>query len=166
MKILGIDPGLSVTGYGVIEIARGRPRALDFGGIYNRGKSLPLAERLQTIYEGVRAVIEQQQPQEFAIENVFFHENVNTAIVMGHARGVAMLAAQQAGMTVNEYAAREVKMSTVGTGAASKQQVQAMVQKLLSMKELPRPQDAADALAVALCHFHRLKYNMILRSGR
>ena len=158
MIILGIDPGLSTTGYGVIEIVSRKALCRGFGGIRNSGKSIPLAERLQVVYEGIREVVTTYAPEHCAIEDVFYHENVNTAIVMGHARGVAMLAAQQAGVAVFEYAAREVKMSTVGSGAASKQQAQAMVHRLLNLKTLPRPQDAADALAVALCHYHRIKF--------
>jgi crossover junction endodeoxyribonuclease RuvC len=159
--ILGIDPGLSITGYGVIEIVNNKAVSLGYGGIYNREKSKTIADKLENIYDGINRVIKTYQPAHCAIEEVFYHENVNTAIVMGHARGVVMLAAKQAGMAVFEYAAREVKMSTAGSGAASKQQVQAMVKNLLSLRELPRPQDAADALAVALCHFHRIKFRTI-----
>jgi crossover junction endodeoxyribonuclease RuvC len=164
MTILGIDPGLSVTGYGVIEIVSNKPYCRDYGGIYNREKSKPIAEKLLKIYNGIRDVVNEFKPQHCAIEDVFYHENVNTAIVMGHARGVAMLAAQQAGISVFEYAAREIKMSTVGSGAASKQQVQAMIKNLLGISELPRPQDASDALAVALCHYHRMKFQALKTS--
>jgi crossover junction endodeoxyribonuclease RuvC len=164
MTILGIDPGLSVTGYGVIEIVNNKPYCRDYGGIYNREKSKPIAEKLLKIYNGIRDVVNEFKPQHCAIEDVFYHENVNTAIVMGHARGVAMLAAQQAGISVFEYAAREIKMSTVGSGAASKQQVQAMIKNLLGISELPRPQDASDALAVALCHYHRMKFQALKTS--
>ena len=162
--ILGIDPGLSVTGYGVVEIVKNRAFSLGFGGIYNRGKDKSIAEKLETIYDGIREVVLKYQPGHCAIEDVFYHENVNTAIVMGHARGVAMLVAKQTGIDVYEYAAREVKMSTVGNGAASKQQVQSMVKNLLRLPEPPKPQDAADALAVALCHYHRIKFRMIKKA--
>ena len=164
MIILGIDPGLRVTGYGVIEIVNHKAYCRDYGGIYNREKSKPIAEKLLKIYNEICDVVNTFKPQHCAIEDVFYHENVNTAIVMGHARGVAMLAAQQAGVPVFEYAAREIKMSTVGSGAASKQQVQAMIKNLLSIPDPPRPQDAADALAVALCHFHRMKFRAIKTS--
>lgn len=164
MIILGIDPGLSITGFGVIEITNNKPHYRHYGGIYNREKSKPIAEKLLKIYNGILNVVNEFQPQHCAIEDIFYHENVNTAIVMGHARGVAMLAAQQAGISVFEYAAREVKMSTVGSGAASKQQVQAMIKTLLGIPELPRPQDAADALAVALCHYHRMKFQALKTS--
>lgn len=164
MIILGIDPGLSITGYGVIEIVNQKAYCRDYGGIYNREKSKPIAEKLLKIYNEICDVVNTFKPQHCAIEDVFYHENVNTAIVMGHARGVAMLAAQQAGVPVFEYAAREIKMSTVGSGAASKQQVQAMIKNLLSIPDPPRPQDAADALAVALCHYHRMKFRAIKTS--
>jgi len=164
MIILGIDPGLSITGYGVIEIVNHKAYCRDYGGIYNREKSKPIAEKLLKIYNEICGVVNTFKPQHCAIEDVFYHENVNTAIVMGHARGVAMLAAQQAGVPVFEYAAREIKMSTVGSGAASKQQVQAMIKNLLSIPDPPRPQDAADALAVALCHYHRMKFRAIKTS--
>ena len=166
MIILGIDPGLSTTGYGVIEIVNRKPRCRGFGGISNRGKDIPLAVKLKKIYEGLHEVIDTYHPQYGAIEDIFYHENVNTAIVMGHARGVAMLAAQQADIDVAEYAAREIKMSTVGSGAASKQQVQAMVQRLLGLDRPPKPQDAADGLAVALCHYHRIKFQMLKTASR
>lgn len=166
MVILGIDPGLSITGYGIIEIADKKVYCRDYGGIYNRGKDTSIAEKLLKIYEGIRKVVVQYQPRHCAIEDIFYHENVNTAIVMGHARGVAMLAARQAGIPVFEYAAREIKMSTVGSGGASKQQVQAMVKNLLHLPEPPRPQDAADALAVALCHYHRMKFRALKTSAK
>lgn len=166
MIILGIDPGLSVTGYGIIEVVDHKARCRAYGGIYNRSKDASIAEKLEKIYREIRAVVSQHRPAHCAIEEVFFHENVNTAIVMGHARGVAMLAVQQSNVEIFEYAAREIKMSTAGSGAASKQQVQAMVKNLLGLPELPRPQDAADALAVALCHFHRLKFRGLKASRR
>lgn len=166
MIILGIDPGLSITGYGVIEIVNNRPQCVAYGGIYNRGKDLPIAQKLQKIYEGVEEVVKTHQPDHCAIEDIFYHENVNTAIVMGHARGVAMLAAQQSNVNIFEYTAREVKMSTVGFGAAAKQQVQAMVKNLLGLPKPPTPQDAADALAVAICHFNRVKFLSLKRGAR
>lgn len=166
MIILGIDPGLSVTGYGVIKIVNQKPACVAYGGIYNRGKSAHIAEKLQKIYEGIREVVAAHHPDHCAIEDIFYHENVNTAIVMGHARGVAMLAPRQAGVEIYEYSAREIKMSTVGFGAAAKQQVQAMVKNLLGLPELPKPQDAADALAVALCHFHRVKFRALKTAAR
>jgi len=166
MRILGIDPGISITGYGIIEVIRNKPHCVTYGGIRNRDKDAPLANRLGIIYTGLCEVVNKYQPKHCSIEEVFYHENVRTAIVMGHARGVAMLAAQQAGMDVFEYSAREIKMSTVGSGAASKQQVQAMVTRILKTDTPPRPQDAADALAAAICHFHRIRFTLMQSKRR
>jgi len=166
LRILGIDPGLSATGYGVIEVINRRVQCIDFGAIRNRLAKKEIAEKLFLIYSGIMDVIERFEPQYCAIEDIFYHENVNTAIVMGHARGVAMLAARQKGLEIYEYAAREVKMSIAGSGAASKHQVQAMVKNLLSLPEIPKPQDAADALAIALCHYHRMKYRQLTSTSR
>ena len=166
MRILGIDPGISITGYGIIEVIRNKPHCVTYGGIRNRDKDAPLAKRLGIIYTGLCEVVNKYQPKHCSIEEVFYHENVRTAIVMGHARGVAMLAAQQAGIDVFEYSAREIKMSTVGSGAASKQQVQAMVTRILKTDTPPRPQDAADALAAAICHFHRFRFTLMLSKRR
>ncbi len=164
MIILGIDPGLRTTGYGVIQVVNHKPVCLAYGGIVNKGKDTPFAEKLLKIHNGIVEVVEQYKPDHCAIEDIFYHENVNTAIVMGHARGVAMLAAQQQNVQIFEYSAREVKLSTVGVGAAAKQQVQAMVKNVLRLKKLPTPQDAADALAVAICHFNRIKF-LSLKAG-
>ena len=163
MIILGVDPGLSITGYGVVEICGNKPVCLKYGGIRS-GRSMKLSEKLQKIYDEIRRIIEQFHPTACAIEDIFYHENIKTAIVMGHARGVVMLAAQQADIPVLEYSPREVKMSTVGFGAASKQQVQAMICRLLRLEELPRPLDASDALAVALCHYNRSRFQNLIRN--
>ncbi len=116
------------------------------------------------IFEGIQEVIAQFRPDACAVEDVFYHQNKKTAIIMGHARAVAMLAAIQSGIPVFEYSPREIKMSIVGNGAASKEQVQAMVKNLLHLEVKPRPDDAADALAVALCHFHRTRFRQMLSS--
>lgn len=165
MIILGIDPGLSVTGYGVIRTTGRNPLCLGFGGIYTPGTDT-LAKKLEKIFDGICEVILKYVPEECAVENIFYHENVKTAIVMGHARGVVMLAAQKSRMPVFEYSPREVKMSTVGIGSASKQQVSAMVKTILQLSETPKPHDAADALAVALCHHHRMKMNRLINESR
>jgi len=162
MIILGIDPGVSVTGYGVIEVDGNCARCIDYGSISTRGQK-QLSLRLEIIFDGLNRVIETYQPQFCAIENIFYSDNVKTAIVMGHARGVAMLAAQKHSVRVYEYSPREVKMSIAGMGAASKKQVSAMVKTILQLKEEPHPIDAADALAVALCHHHRIKINSVLQ---
>jgi len=155
LVILGIDPGLSISGFGVIEVSNRIIRCLNFGCIRSR-KSPNLAEKLKKIYDELNYVIEKYKPQYCAIESIFYHENVNTAIIMGHARGVAMLAAQQSQIEIFEYTPREIKMSVTGSGAASKEQIQAMVQNLLKLKNPPHPFDASDGLAIALCHYHRI----------
>lgn len=160
MIVLGIDPGLSACGYGVIDYSKSVVQCLDFGCIYTK-KSSGISGRLEKIFSELSEIIQTYKPHYCAIEDIFYHENVNTAIIMGHARGVAMLAARQAALEVFEYAPREVKMSITGNGAASKQQIQAMVKNLLHLEKLPTPLDASDALAVALCHYHRHKFNLI-----
>ena len=160
MIILGIDPGLNASGYGVVDLVNGSPQCVSFGCIQTR--RLPnLSEKLKKIFDDLTNVIQTFNPQFCAIEDIFYHENVNTAIIMGHARGVAILAARQAGVEVFEYTSREIKMSVTGNGAASKQQIQSMIQNMLSLQKPPTPYDASDALAVALCHYHRNKFRLI-----
>ncbi len=154
MIILGIDPGLNATGYGIIESDGKALHLITFGAIATPRKN-ELADRLKIIFEKTQALIATYQPDVLAIEDIFYHENVRTAIVMGQARGVCMLAAKLAELPVVEYAPKEIKMSVTGNGGASKQQIQAMVQRLLHLDKPPRPLDASDALAVAICHHNR-----------
>lgn len=153
---MGIDPGVNVTGYGLVEISPRHLQCVDYGGIVAE-KGASLGKKLEKIYHTLRVLITQHQPSAIAIEDIFYYENVKTAIRMGQVRGVSILAAQLSGIPYFEYAPREVKMAVVGNGAASKQQVQAMVQTILALPEIPQPYDAADALAVAICHINRLK---------
>jgi crossover junction endodeoxyribonuclease RuvC len=160
---LGIDPGLGTTGYGIIDE---NDRVLDvvtYGGI-EKSPQASFTENLFAIYRNINQIIMEYQPDGCAIENIFYHQNKKTAIIMGHVRGVAMVAAAEKGLPVYEYSPKEVKLSIVGLGGASKLQVQAMVKTILKMKETPQPEDAADALAVAICHYHRLKFKNILAS--
>ena len=155
--ILGIDPGLNITGYGIINIAELKiPRLFTYGHIRTNAKN-DLAERLQKIYRDLDLLIKEHQPARVAIESIFYADNVKTAIVMGHARGSTMVAAINSGASVAEYSPREVKMSVVGNGAAVKSQVNFMVRSILKLQENIKPDDASDALAVALCHWNRLK---------
>ena len=155
MIILGVDPGTLITGYGVIEIERGRITVLDFDVIINRGdRSMPL--RLKEIYSRLTEVIAKFHPDEFAIETAFYGRNAQSALKLGHARGVSMLAAVNNEIPTTEYSPREVKKSVAGNGAASKQQVKFMVKSMLGLRETPKLFDATDALAVALCHQHRV----------
>ena len=154
--ILGIDPGLNVTGYGLIEIKGNKPSLIKYGTIRTDAKQ-ELAERLFKIFKTLNEIIFEFQPNYVAIEDIFYAENVKTAIVMGHARGTAIVAAMQNGAKVSQYSAREVKMSVVGNGAAAKSQVNYMVSNILRIKEKITPDDASDALAIALCQWHRLE---------
>lgn len=152
--VLGVDPGTIVTGYGVVALEGGALKALHWGSVRTSSK-VPLAERLGLIHAGIAQQIETHRPDVFAIENVFQSKNVRSALTLGHARGVAMLAAAQAGLPVFEYAPREVKQSVVGIGSASKEQVGAMIGRLLGVPDDERREDESDALAVAVCHLHK-----------
>ncbi len=147
--ILGIDPGSRATGYGVVNVANKQTQYVASGCIRTSGTNLP--SRLGEIYAGVVELIEKYQPSEFAIENVFVAHNVKSALILGQAKGVALAAAVAAELPIYEYATRQVKQAVVGTGAANKTQVQHMVQVILKLSGVPQA-DAADALAIALCH--------------
>lgn len=153
---MGIDPGLSATGYGVITQNGSSCEMVAFGSISTKPTE-SLAVRLCSIYEGLSEVIGKHQPSVCAIEEAFYGSNAKTALQMGHARGVSLLVAARAGVKCAEYSARKIKQSIVGNGAASKQQVQYMVQRLLGLPDVPRPNHAADALAAALCYAQQLR---------
>jgi crossover junction endodeoxyribonuclease RuvC len=152
-RILGIDPGSQVTGYGLIEAKPGLSRALLSGTLRpRRGLSLP--DRLHAIYRDLAAIVAEHEPDVVAVETAFYHKSARSALVLGHVRGVILLAAREAGVTVQEYAPREIKLAVTGSGAATKDRVAFMVRAILALPELPSS-DAADALATALCHWHR-----------
>ncbi len=151
-RVLGVDPGSQVTGYGVVEKARGGLRHVVHGEIRpRRGATLTVC--LQAIYENLFAVIGQAAPDALVIENIFYGQNVKSLIKQGHCRGVAILAGKLQGVTVYEYSPLEIKQAVVGYGRAEKSQVQMMVKAILNLAELPPP-DAADALAVSICHIN------------
>lgn len=154
MKVFGVDPGSRVTGFGVIESSGTRLACLDYGKIegLKGGGSSDFAQRLVRIYRGLKERIAQHQPEVVAVEKVFHAVNVQTALKLGHARGVILLAAAEAGVPILEYSPLEIKKSVVGYGRAEKTQVQMMVKTLLNLRRVPQPHDAADALAVAICH--------------
>lgn len=154
MKVLGIDPGTAATGYGVVVRSDDGAMSLVECGVIRTDASRPLVHRLRDIFEGVQALVNQHAPDVLAIEDVFYGRNVRTTVVLGHARAAAMLAATLADVAVAEYSPSEVKNAVVGRGRATKEQVQFMVQRLLRLKSPPRPHDAADGVAVALCHCH------------
>jgi crossover junction endodeoxyribonuclease RuvC len=150
MIVLGIDPGTAVTGYGVVKGDPSLPpRLVECGVIRTRARD-PLAQRLREIHAGVTELIERHHPDALAIEDVFYARNVRTTIVLGHARGVILLAAAQARIEISEYPPAEIKKAIVGTGGATKLQVQFMVSRLLRLKTAPEPADAADGVAAAL----------------
>lgn len=152
MIVLGIDPGTAATGYGVVA---GEPLgvlALVECGVIRTKPHDPLPQRLREIYDEVQALIGRHRPQALSVENAFYARNVHTTLVLGHARGVILLAGAQAGLEIAEYAPAVIKKAVVGTGAASKEQVQFMVTRLLRLKSAPQPSDAADGTAAALAH--------------
>ena len=150
VRVLGIDPGTAVTGYGVVAFDGRTPTLLECGVIRTQAKE-PLPARLHDIHAGVSELIQRHQPDTVAVEDVFYARNVRTTIVLGHARGVILLAAQEAGLTIIEYPPAEIKKAITGSGAATKVQMQFMVAKLLRLKTAPQPSDAADGVAAALC---------------
>ena len=153
MRIFGIDPGSERTGYGCIESSGGRHR-LVASGILSAPARSTFPERLFAIHTGLRELLERHRPECVAVENIFFAKNVRSALKLGHARGIALLAASQASIPVVEYSPAEIKRSVVGYGRAEKHQVQMMMKLLLGLDAVPSPHDVADALAVAICHIH------------
>ncbi len=151
MRIIGIDPGTGILGFGVIEVTRGNMRLVT-AGVITTPAHTPLPERLEEIYVGLTDIVAETKPQQMAIEKLFFSKNITTAISVAEARGVAMLTGQQAKLSIHEYTPNEIKQSITGYGAAKKPQVQEMVRLQLNLKEVPKPDDCADALAAALTH--------------
>jgi len=154
MKILGIDPGVATIGYGIIDYTGNRCTPVDYGSIITEPHT-PLSERLKAIYNAVSRLLKIHKPDEMAVEEIFFAKNIKTGIMVSEARGVILLAGAKYGLKeVNEYTPLEVKMALTGYGRAEKPQIQQMVKLLLNMKNVPKPDDTADALAIAICHAH------------
>jgi crossover junction endodeoxyribonuclease RuvC len=151
MRILGIDPGYGITGFGLIETVHGNSRLLQCGAITTPA-GMDFSARLEIIYEDMRKLLEVAKPEAVAIEELFFGQNVTTGIGVAQSRGVILLAIRQAGVPVFSYKPMQVKQSVVGYGAATKHQVQDMTKRLLHLEKMPKPDDAADAIAIALCH--------------
>jgi crossover junction endodeoxyribonuclease RuvC len=155
MKVLGIDPGTAVLGYGVVEASAGQtPRLVECGILQTKARD-PLPSRLRLIHDGIASLLARHQPDAVAVENVFYGKNVRTTVVMSHARGVILLAAEEAGVAIHEYTPAMVKKAVVGRGGALKPQVGYMVAQLLRLKTAPAPADAADGVAIALTHLLR-----------
>tara|TARA_B100001750_G_C15406321_1_gene545369 strand:+ start:169 stop:651 length:483 start_codon:yes stop_codon:yes gene_type:complete len=156
MIILGIDPGLVQTGFGLIKIINNNKNILDYGVITPK-RDASLSQRLKTIYEDISYIIEKHSPTIMAIEEVFYGKNVKSALLLGHARGVSMIAASKKNIPVFEYSPRKVKQSITGNGTAHKSQVQFMIMKEFNIKNNKFSYDASDALGIALCHFNQIK---------
>lgn len=164
MLVIGLDPGTATTGYGLVrEEADGSLSVLDFGAITTAAKT-PMPDRLHQLYRELKAILDRHQPDTAAVEKLFFQKNVTTAISVAQGRGAALVALAQAGLAVSEYTPMEIKQAIAGYGGADKHQVQGMVRALLELEEIPRPDDAADALAVAICHLHSRRARALLES--
>jgi crossover junction endodeoxyribonuclease RuvC len=163
MLVLGVDPGTATTGYGLVRhIENGNQlQAVAYGAIITPA-DWPMPERLQKIYRDLAALIREHSPTEAAVEQLFFSRNVKTALVVGQARGVVLLALADGGLQVHEYTPLQVKQSVVGYGRAEKAQVQELVRLLLGLEAIPQPDDAADALAVAICHLHSARMSSLI----
>lgn len=151
MRILGIDPGIAIVGFGLIESNRGSVQMLQYGAVTTEA-GLPLATRLVQIENDMAALIAQLKPDEIAIEELFFSKNITTGIAVAHGRGVILCTAERLGVPIFEYTPMQVKQAVAGYGLADKKQVMDMTKRLLKLKAVPRPDDAADALAIAICH--------------
>ena len=156
MRVLGIDPSIRRTGYGIIDFGNDSMALVDYGTI-TPPAGLAMGERLAAIFDDVLELITTHQPDEMAIEDAFYGVNVKSAFILGQARGAVLLCAAQHHVPIGEYAPRKVKLAATGNGNASKEQVQHMVQRQLNLADLPEPHDASDALAVALCHHQQLR---------
>ena len=153
MRILGIDPGYAIMGYGIIDKEGSRISLAGYGAI-TTDKDTPMPDRLKIVYSELMDIIAEYQPDEVSIEELYFNTNATTAIHVGEARGVALLACSNSGLPIFEYTPLQIKMTLTGNGRAEKKQIQLMVQRLLTLDSIPRPDDAADAVAAAICHSH------------
>lgn len=162
MIIVGIDPGIAIVGYGIIEKKGNKLKAIKYGAITTE-PNISLPYRLKIVYDELTKILLEYKPDAFAIEELFFNKNVKTAITIGQARGVEILAAVNCGIDIYEYTPLQVKQGVVGYGRAQKKQVQEMVKLLLNLKEIPKPDDVADALAVAICHAHSGRFKDLFK---
>lgn len=163
MKILGIDPGIAIVGYGMIEYQSGRFGVIDYGAVTTKA-GMKLSDRLRNVYEDINILIERFQPDAFAVEELFFNTNVTTGIAVAHGRGVIVLAAAVQNVPIFEYTPLQVKQGVAGYGRADKAQVQRMVKSLLNLSAIPKPDDVSDALAVAICHAHASGYQNLTQT--
>ena len=162
MRILGIDPGYAILGWGVIDVVGNRFSVVDYGSILTDTK-MDMPSRLQVLYNGLTELIHKYNPDDASIEQLFFNSNAKTAILVGEARGVAVLACANGNLNIGEYTPLQIKQALVGYGRADKKQVQYMVKTMLNLKSVPKPDDTADALAAAICHAHSAGRKDILK---
>lgn len=153
MKIIGIDPGYAILGYGIVEMTGNKFKVCGYGAITTDAK-MEMPDRLKILYHSLMEIIAEHEPDVASIEELFFNTNAKTAILVGQARGVAVLACANSGLEINEYTPLQIKQALVGYGRAEKKQVQMMVKTILNLREVPKPDDTADALAAAVCHGH------------
>jgi len=165
MLVIGIDPGTATTGYGLVrELKDGNLESVEYGAIVTPA-NIPLHERLLILFDRLNVIIQEYKPASGAVEKLFFQRNVRTAISVGQGRGVALLALAKANIPIGEYTPLEIKQAIVGYGGAEKNQIQEMVRALLHMDDIPQPDDAADALAVAICHLHSHRIRSLYEGG-
>lgn len=165
MRILGIDPGIAIVGFGVVDKNGNRYSTVDYGAITTPAHT-PLENRLKTIYDEMTLLFANFRPDAMSVEELFFNSNAKTAIAVGQARGVIILSAVENGVPIYEYTPLQVKQALTGYGRASKMQIQQMMKSMLGLSEIPKPDDVADALAIAVCHGNSVRYNDILKGGR
>ena len=164
MLVIGIDPGTAITGYGLVrEDETGKLIAVDYG-VITTPSSMQMPDRLSVIYEELNTVLSKYKPHTSAVEKIFFSKNVKTAMSVGQARGVVLLSLAQTGIDIANYSPNEIKLSVTGYGGADKRQIQEMVKVLLELEEIPKPDDAADALAVAICHLQNVKFQKLIEN--
>ena len=162
MRILGIDPGIAIMGYGIIDLEQNKVKVIENGVITTSSKTRT-PERLQILYDNLDEIIKEFKPDEYSIEELFFNQNVKTAITVGHARGIQVLCAEKNNLPIYEYTPLQIKQAITGYGRASKRQMQLTVTRLLNLKEMPKPDDAADALSLPLCNFLRQDFKQKFR---
>lgn len=165
MRILGIDPGYAILGWGIIDVIGNRFSVVDYGAVLT-DTSMEMPARLQALYNGLTVIINKYKPEDASIEQLFFNSNAKTAILVGEARGVAVLACANGNLNIAEYTPLQIKQALVGYGRADKKQVQYMVKTMLNLKSVPKPDDTADALAAAICHAHSHGRRDILKAGK
>ena len=164
MRILGIDPGIAIVGYGVVDKEGNRYKTIAYDAVTTKAHT-PLEDRLEKVYNGVCEIIKEYKPDAMSIEELFFNNNARTALTVGQARGVIILAAVQNHIPVYEYTPLQVKQALTGYGRASKTQIQQMMKSMLGLTEIPKPDDVADALAIAVCHGNSMRFNSIKQFG-